>query len=104
MDKEKARRIIKADGLPSFTDYTITDPELYLQEVERARKNGYATDYEEYLSGVRAIASAIKGWKPLISAIWVVGFKTSLNDRKMEEVIRATKEAADEISQLCHGV
>ena len=104
MDKEKARRIIKADGLPQFTDYTITDPALYLQEVEGVRKKGYATDYEEYLSGVRAIASAIKGWKPLISAIWVVGFKTSLHDRKMEEVIRATRNAADKISQLCHGV
>ncbi|MBC8418748.1 MAG: IclR family transcriptional regulator [Pseudomonadota bacterium] len=99
MDKEKALDIIRSNGLPRFTERTITDPEVYIQEIERARETGYATDYEEYISGVRAVASAIKGWKPLISAIWVVGFKTSLDDHKMETLINVTREAAEEISR-----
>jgi DNA-binding IclR family transcriptional regulator len=103
MDPKKAFQIIKNDGLPRFTGPTVTDPDQYLEEVARARQNGYATDDEEYISGVRAVASPIKGWKLMISAIWVVGFKTSLNDHKMEDLIQATLAAADEISQLCHG-
>jgi len=99
MEKPEALNIIRRNGLPRFTEHTITDSERYLEEVESAKKRGYATDYEEYISGVRAIASPIRGWKPLISALWVVGFKTSLDDHKMEDLIPATKEAAEEISR-----
>ncbi len=99
MEKPQALNIIRRNGLPRFTEHTITDPERYFEEVESAKKRGYATDYEEYISGVRAIASPIRGWKPLISAIWVVGFKTSLDDHKMEHLIPATMEAAEEISR-----
>ena len=99
LEKTQILNIIRRDGLPKFTEHTITDPERYLEEVESAKKGGYATDYEEYISGVRAIASPIRGWKHLILAIWVVGFKTSLDDRKMEGLIQATKEAAEEISR-----
>ncbi|MBL7225727.1 MAG: IclR family transcriptional regulator [Desulfobacteraceae bacterium] len=99
MEKSQALNIIRRNGLPRFTEHTITDPERYFEEVESAKKRGYATDYEEYISGVRAIASPIRGWKPLISAIWVVGFKTSLDDHKMEHLIPATMEAAEEISR-----
>ena len=95
MENPQALNIITKNGLPRFTEH----PVRYLEEVESARKKGYATDYEEYISGVRAIASPIRGWKPLISALWVVGFKTSLNDHKMEDLIPATREAAEEISR-----
>ena len=99
LEKTQILNIIRRDGLPRFTEHTITDPERYLEEVESAKKGGYATDYEEYISGVRAIASPIRGWKHLILAIWVVGFKTSLDDHKMEDLIPATREAAEEISR-----
>jgi len=99
MEKKQALNIIGRDGLPRFTEHTITDPERYFEEVESAKKRGFATDYEEYISGVRAIASPIRGWKHLISAIWVVGFKMSLDDHKMEDLIPATREAAEEISR-----
>ena len=99
MEKKQALNIIGRDGLPRFTEHTITDPERYFEEVESAMKRGFATDYEEYISGVRAIASPIRGWKHLISAIWVVGFKMSLDDHKMEDLIPATREAAEEISR-----
>ena len=66
------------------------------------REKGYATDYEEYILGVRAVASPIKGENQLLSAIWVVGFKTSLNDHKMGTVIDATRKSAAEISRRIH--
>ncbi|MFO7598329.1 MAG: IclR family transcriptional regulator [Candidatus Desulfacyla sp.] len=101
MDPDQALRIIKNDGLPRFTEHTVTDTDRYLEEVIRAREEGFATDDEEYIPGVRAVAAPIKGWRHLISAIWVVGFKRSVDRDKMAELIGATKAAAGEISRLC---
>jgi len=101
MSDEKAREIIRKKGLFRFTEHSITDPEAYLQAARMAREKGYATDYEEYILGVRAVASPIRADNHLISAIWVVGFKTSLNDDKMKTVIEAIKESAEKIS---HGL
>jgi len=101
MDPDQAFRIITNDGLPRFTEHTVTDTDRYLEEVVRAREEGYATDDEEYIPGVRAVAAPIKGWRHLISAIWVVGFKRSVDRDKMAELISATKAAAGEISRLC---
>jgi IclR family KDG regulon transcriptional repressor len=98
MSDEKAREIVRKKGLFRFTEHSITDPEAFLQDVRMAREKGYATDYEEYILGVRAVASPIKAENHLISAIWVVGFKTSLNDDKMKDVIRAIKESAEKIT------
>jgi DNA-binding IclR family transcriptional regulator len=98
MSDEKAREIIGKRELYRYTENSITDPEAYLQAVRIAREKGYATDYEEYILGVRAVASPIKAENHLVSAIWVVGFKTSLNDHKMEGVIRRTKESAEKIT------
>jgi IclR family KDG regulon transcriptional repressor len=98
MSNEKAREIVGKKGLSRFTEHSITDPEAFLQEVGMAREKGYATDYEEYILGVRAVASPIKAENHLISAIWVVGFKTSLNDEKMKDVIKAIKESAEKIT------
>ena len=99
MEEEQALNFIKTKGLTRFTENTITDPQRYIQEVRHAKEKGYGTDYEEYIPGVRAVASLIKGDKYLVSAIWVVGFKTSLDDRKMKALTEATKEAAETIGR-----
>jgi DNA-binding IclR family transcriptional regulator len=54
---------------------------------------GYAVDDEEYILGVRAVALPIVGLGQFMSAIWVVGFKASLDEKKMRAIIKVTKEA-----------
>jgi DNA-binding IclR family transcriptional regulator len=98
MEEERAIDIIKAKELPSFTKNTITDPDKYKEEIRRVREVGYATDDEEYILGVRAVAAPIIGDGYLHSAIWVVGFKAGLDEKRMESLIRETKAAAAEIS------
>ena len=97
MEESQSQKIIRSKGLTRFTKNTIVDPELYYQELENVRKKGYAVDDEEYILGVRAVASPIVGLGQLMSAIWVVGFKASLNEKKMKAVIEVTKEAAEAI-------
>jgi len=106
MDDAQADAMIREKPLPRFTEHSITDPERYLEAVREARVRGYATDDEEYISGVRAVAAPIPDGLQLKSALWVVGFKTTLDDRHMRALIRATKDAArritDEIDRARH--
>jgi len=99
MEEEQTEKIIRSKGLIRFTKNTIVDPELYYQELRRVRKMGYAIDDEEYILGVRAVASPIVGLGQLMSAIWVVGFKASLDEKKMKALITLTKKAAEDISR-----
>ena len=99
MEEEQTEKVIRSKGLTRFTENTIVDPELYYQELQRVRKVGYAVDDEEYILGVRAVASPIVGLGQLMSAIWVVGFKASLDEKKMKVLITMTRKAAEDISR-----
>jgi DNA-binding IclR family transcriptional regulator len=96
MEEKQNEKIIRSKGLTRFTKNTIVDPELYYQELRSVREKGYAVD-EEYILGVRAVASPIMGLGQLMSAIWVVGFKASLDEKKMKAIIKVTKKAAEAI-------
>jgi len=98
MAKEEASKIIGSKGLPRFTENSIVDQDLYFNELEKVRKNGYAVDDEEYIMGVRAVASPLIGLGQLRSAIWAVGFKASLDDNRMNELAVETHKAAKTIS------
>ena len=98
LDAEQAAKIVNSKGMPQFTENSIVDSELYNQELKRVRQKGYAVDDEEYILGVRAVAAPIKGLGQLKSAIWVVGFKASLDEKKMQTLIKETQKAAKAIS------
>ena len=99
MAEEQAGKIISSKGLPRFTDNSIVDAALYHRELEQVRQKGYAIDDEEYIMGVRAVASPLKGLGQLQSAIWAVGFKASLDDGKMTSIAAETHMAAGTISR-----
>jgi DNA-binding IclR family transcriptional regulator len=99
MGKDEAEPFITEKGLPRFTDNTITDTELYFQELEKVRQQGFALDDEEYIMGVRAASAPIEGLGQLKSAIWVVGFKAGLDDSRLVSVALETQKAAEKISK-----
>ena len=99
MPEQQAAKMVKSKGLPRFTDNTIVDMDLYFNELRQVRENGFAVDDEEYILGVRAVASPLMGLGQLQSAIWAVGFKASLDDEKMQIVAGETRKAAKAISR-----
>ena len=99
MEEKSAIRYLTARGLVKYTENTITDLNRYMQEIKEVRKKGFATDREEYLQGVKAVAALIKTEGPLLAAIWVVGFSSSFTDDKMQYVIERTLNTADTISR-----
>jgi DNA-binding IclR family transcriptional regulator len=99
MEEEQASKVIESMKLPKFTDNSITDRDSYCMELAKVRENGYAVDDEEYIMGVRAVASPLMGLGQLRSAIWAVGFKASLDDGKMKTLAGETHKAAKAISR-----
>jgi DNA-binding IclR family transcriptional regulator len=107
MKEEKALEIIEKNGLPHYTEKSITDPVKYMAELRRVKERHYATDDEEYIMGVRAVAAPIQAERDQRAAIWVVGFKASLNDGKMKrlatEITKAVAEIEGRIAQHLVG-
>jgi DNA-binding IclR family transcriptional regulator len=99
MDEEQARKIVMSNGLPRFTDNSIVDEAAYFKELKQVSEKGFAVDDEEYILGVRAVASPLVGLGQLQSAIWIVGFKASLDEKKMKILTGQTRKAARTISQ-----
>jgi DNA-binding IclR family transcriptional regulator len=99
MSEEQAAKIVKSKGLPRFTDNSIVDVDVYFNELRQVREKGFAVDDEEYILGVRAVASPLTGLGQLRSAIWAVGFKASLDEKKMQTLTGETQKAAKTISR-----
>ena len=99
METEQSSKLIETKGLPRYTENSIVDKEMYYRELQRVKEQGYAVDNEEYILGVRAVAAPIMGLGQLRSAIWMVGFKASLDENKMKELAVQTQKAAKTISR-----
>lgn len=59
LPRERVKQVIEHYGLPASTRNTITDNDALFEELERTREQGYATEEEEWLLGVRSIGTAI---------------------------------------------
>jgi DNA-binding IclR family transcriptional regulator len=97
-EEKKGKEVIQKTGLVRFTSKSIIDQKKFFKEVEETKQRGYAIDDEEYMIGVRAIASRIQAASSPLAAIWVVGFTASLNNQRMEKIILEIQKTAQEIS------
>lgn len=103
MSEAQTMTIVGAKGLHRYTENSITVPGEYFDEIKRVRDMGYAVDDEEYIPGVRAVAAPIRGMGDILYALWVVGFKASLDDEKMQFLASETRDAARLIGQRIEG-
>jgi DNA-binding IclR family transcriptional regulator len=96
---DEAERTRHLADLIHPTPKTITDPARYAAELERVRRIGYATDDEEYLTGVRATSAPIFDARGrLVAAVLVVGLTGSLPLADLSRTGEATARAAQAIS------
>jgi len=86
LDDQAARGLLASNSLPAYTERSITDGAAFMGAIEKCRLRGWADDDEEYLRGVRAVASPIaRGGRPW-GALWIVGFAASMPSDKAEEM------------------
>jgi IclR family acetate operon transcriptional repressor len=59
LPEDQIRRMLPT-GLKKFTDSTIVDFDVLIEELRHVRRNGFAIDREEFQPGVICIGSAIR--------------------------------------------
>jgi len=59
LPEEDAVRVLDARGMRAFTDKTITDRSVLLEELSRVRENGFAVDSEEFQQHVVCVGAPI---------------------------------------------
>jgi DNA-binding IclR family transcriptional regulator len=65
MDPDEVEAILDKQQLTALTSNTITEIELYRQELAEIRKRGYATNYEETSIGTNVVAAPIFDERPI---------------------------------------
>ena len=92
------------EDLPRFTRRTITDAARYAKELRRVRQRGFAVDFEEYLDGIRAVASPVRDADDsAIAAICALGISARLKRADVAAVAAAVTRAAGALSADLRG-
>lgn len=94
--KEKLRNI-KAlyDGSCS-----LPDPEVFLKELEKIRKEGFASDLEETVQGVHCIAAPVFNQSgKAVACVWTSGPSGRLPEKNIKEVALKIMGCAEMISR-----
>jgi len=85
--------------LPRYTPRTITSRETLLRELARVRQQGYARAWGEYEEYVHALGVPIRDRSgQVIAAMSISGLAARIDETKAQEMIRALKQAATQIS------
>lgn len=102
--EEVVDSIIRQNGLPRFTPYTITDAKELKNELGRIREQGYAMDSEEMEEGVRCLAAPV--FDPdgnVLAAMSISGPVGRLSQDRLEELIPHIRRIADSFSRSLNG-
>lgn len=96
---EEIEKVIKEEGLPKFTENTITDKKKLLEELRKIRELGYAIDDEERERGFKCIAAPVfNSKKEVIGAIGISGTIQRLTPDKIEKYAEIIKDIANKVS------
>lgn len=93
MPTDRVRDILRRTDLTAHTDNTLTDIDVFEQELGRVRTQGYALDEGEQELGVRCVAVALDG--PLPAAISISGPTTRMTDELVEAAVPQLHITAD---------
>ena len=88
LPEERVDEIIDQQGLPEFTEHTITTREALFEELERVRQQGYALNDEEEIRGARAVGAPILDSDgDVLGSISVSGPTSRIKDEDFHEHI-----------------
>src|SRR5207244_407558 len=91
--------IVAEEGLPRYTETTITDPGHLQQELEMIRQQGYAIDNGEQEDGVRCIAVPVYGSKgKVVAALSISGPSSRVDSRHIPTLLPHLKRISAAIS------
>lgn len=99
MDRERVEAVLDLHGLPEITDETITNREELYDTMEEVREQGYATNKDEALKGMKAVAAPILDInEEVVAAVAVFGPSQRIdNNRLRTELPDLVRETANVI-------
>ncbi len=75
-------------GLPKLTEYTITDRTALVKELEKVRKQGYATDHQECEKGFNCFSMPLHSFsRSIVATISVFGSVEDITEKSEKEKI-----------------
>ncbi|WP_435126978.1 IclR family transcriptional regulator [Halobaculum sp. D14] len=99
LPRERVDDIIDQWGLPKATENTITQKSVLLEELERIREQGYATEHEERTKGLACIAAPIRPDDEILGAISVSAPTRRLGTEGFDdELVGEVQSTANELS------
>lgn len=95
LHEDHAKRIVTRTPLQSYTSRTETDPEVIMDRIEQARRDGYAVVVDEFLQGEVAIGLAIERDGLPLGALHVAGSLSEWTPEAfVDKVVPVATEAA----------
>lgn len=92
------RDVISKEQLQAYTPYSCVSKEVYLEQIEKVRREGVSLDHQEYMEGVRALAVPLNiNRKDLQLAVWAVGLNGQIKENTTEDLALRLKGIAKEI-------
>lgn len=97
LPRKRVDEIIDRHGLASLTEHTITDRERLDAELRQIRDDGYATDDEERLVGLRTVAVPVIDREGAVhGALTIYGPKHRVTEERFHDVLpRRLQESAN---------
>ena len=94
---EAVREILKTKGMRRYTDHTIVDMDVYIDEISRVRQQGFAMDNAENEADIYCIAAPVRDYRgKMIAAISTTN--TTHKRPPDADVIEMVKSTAQNIS------
>jgi IclR family acetate operon transcriptional repressor len=89
--------LLKRSGMDRRTEHTITDPDVFLADLEQVRERGYALDEGEQEIGVRCVAVVVPD-APRAMALSMSGPAPRMTDAVVAQAAPMLQKAAARIS------
>jgi DNA-binding IclR family transcriptional regulator len=100
LDPYKIKEIVRKKGMEKYTETTITDADKLLAEIEKIKKQGFATDQQEFMIGLRCIAIPVFNHAEKVAcAISISGPISRMSGAVFESKKKHLIKAAHEISK-----
>ena len=105
MTDQDVRTLIEDAGMAVHTSKTLTDVDALIEELERVRAEGYATDDEEEAEGVFCVgAPFFDHHGACAGALSITGLKVDIPLRDVQRLGTLVRDHADRITILLGGV
>lgn len=99
LPEHNVERIIRTKGLEKFTENTIADKYLLLEDLKKITRRGYAVDDMEHEEGVRCVGAPIRDHRGAVFAsISVSGPSQRITPDRIPEIAKMVVWTGNEIS------